>query len=60
MTTTDAHQKLIVFFLRQNDFFDKMSKTETFASADMKGKIDRGPKKTTSEKKTTVSLSNIF
>jgi len=32
-----------------------MNKTETFASADMKGKIDKAPKKSPEKKKTTVS-----
>lgn len=42
------------------DFFDKLSKTETFASRDMKGQVERrNPPPETSvigKKKTTVSI----
>ena len=39
-----------------SDFFDRMSKAETYATADMKGKIDKTPKKVSSGKKTTNSF----
>ena len=39
-----------------HDFFDRLSKTETYATADMKGKIDRTPKKVSSRKKTRDSF----
>jgi hypothetical protein len=38
-----------------NDFFDRLSKTDTYASKDMKGQIDKAPKKVNSETRTTVS-----
>lgn len=44
----------------QNAFFDRMSTTDTFASKDMKGKVDRTPKKVDDGKRTTVSNLDIF
>lgn len=39
----------------QNEFFDRLSKADTYASKDMKGQIDKAPRKVNSGTRTTVS-----
>ena len=41
----------------QSDLFDRLSKTDTFASKDMKGQVDRSPKRAETDKRTTVSIN---